>query len=404
MATEVNILNVPIAETLEGMHVLVDEQQTGEPYRIPAALFFQYDSNGNIPLREGAKILGTNETGSQHEVLGLGEYEISGSTYDQVEVGSESIHLNLNTNTDPIYGDHVTVDTPSGKKVISYADEVSGSKRYSTMVNTPAWTNQPTISESALNSAFVDWNEDYYYATLKDTDGSALPAGQFKLTPVLDSTRTNADYTQAVAQVFSLAGLATGNSGTITESMPVDFLQIGSAWKIRSGSVTSVQMDIGVAYQMGYDIEMISCIKCYNPYYSYYRPVLTGISGNNVFGFCGVGAGYNLANGFTFAPSAFVHKRKHTYSNEVFRWRLLQNSQIAEYSRKFIGWDGSLNNRTNIINTGNSDTNIIGMALSIDPVNSPVSSQGVSRMTYLHGALPILNGSSLTIILTKRTE
>lgn len=38
-AREKNILNVPISETLEGMHVLCDTGDTGEPYRVAASLF-----------------------------------------------------------------------------------------------------------------------------------------------------------------------------------------------------------------------------------------------------------------------------------------------------------------------------------------------------------------------------
>lgn len=38
-AREENILNVPISETLKGMHVLCDTGDTGEPYRVAASLF-----------------------------------------------------------------------------------------------------------------------------------------------------------------------------------------------------------------------------------------------------------------------------------------------------------------------------------------------------------------------------
>lgn len=38
-AREENILNVPISETLEGMHVLCDTGSTGKPYRVAASLF-----------------------------------------------------------------------------------------------------------------------------------------------------------------------------------------------------------------------------------------------------------------------------------------------------------------------------------------------------------------------------
>lgn len=38
-AREENILNIPLSETLEGMHVLCDTGNTGEPYRVAASLF-----------------------------------------------------------------------------------------------------------------------------------------------------------------------------------------------------------------------------------------------------------------------------------------------------------------------------------------------------------------------------
>lgn len=77
----------------------------------------QYDEEGNIELREKTKILGTNENNVQYEILGLNEYNINGDIYDKVEVGSESLHLNLNTNNDPNFGEYITIDTPSGKQI-----------------------------------------------------------------------------------------------------------------------------------------------------------------------------------------------------------------------------------------------------------------------------------------------
>jgi len=93
-------------------------------------------------------------------------------------------------------------------------------------VDTPIWTNQPTI-EGSLNVSFVDGNSDYYFVTLKDAAGNALPAGQFKLTPTLNS------YSTAIDQIFTLANLATGNSGTLVEGFGVEFYPIGADWRLR---------------------------------------------------------------------------------------------------------------------------------------------------------------------------
>ncbi|NDV47855.1 hypothetical protein D0T49_12440 [Paludibacter sp. 221] len=44
--------------------------------------------------------------------------------FDQVEVGSEHVHLNLNTNDDPEFGTDITVDTPNGKERIAYKGKI----------------------------------------------------------------------------------------------------------------------------------------------------------------------------------------------------------------------------------------------------------------------------------------
>ncbi|MDR0823899.1 MAG: hypothetical protein LBN74_02320 [Prevotella sp.] len=85
--------------------------------------YLYFDSDGNLVLPKGAKILGTAHDNTTHELIGLNEYQIDDETYDQIEIGSETIHLNLNTNNDPNAGVHVTVDTPNGKETISYQEE-----------------------------------------------------------------------------------------------------------------------------------------------------------------------------------------------------------------------------------------------------------------------------------------
>jgi hypothetical protein len=95
---------------------------------------------GNVIVAENKKVFGTTQSGAQHEIIGLNEYDIDDETYDQVEVGSESVHLNLNTNDDPNFSEHVTVDTPSGKKVIPYSEElapVATSGSYSDLSDKP---------------------------------------------------------------------------------------------------------------------------------------------------------------------------------------------------------------------------------------------------------------------------
>jgi hypothetical protein len=95
-----------------------------------------FNSENNVELREKTKILGKNESGTEYEIIGLNEYTIDDAVYDQVEIGSESVHLNLNTNEDPTYGERITVDTPNGKKQVAYTDD--------TTVEEGTWT--PSLS------------------------------------------------------------------------------------------------------------------------------------------------------------------------------------------------------------------------------------------------------------------
>lgn len=84
-----------------------------------------YNADNNIEIRSNTKILGTESTtGIEDVMLWLATYMIDGVAYLQLEIGSKHIHLNLNTNNDTIYGIHITVDTPKGKKILVYSDEV----------------------------------------------------------------------------------------------------------------------------------------------------------------------------------------------------------------------------------------------------------------------------------------
>jgi hypothetical protein len=54
----------------------------------------------NIILGDNSKLLGKDSAGSAHVLAEMATYEISSQEYDQIEIGSESTHLNLNTNND----------------------------------------------------------------------------------------------------------------------------------------------------------------------------------------------------------------------------------------------------------------------------------------------------------------
>lgn len=104
-----------------------------------AVLYTYEDAEKTKPLvvyKPGTKVLATFPDGTQHELLGVASYPlvIDGTPVldgdgNQVyvlycEVGTSGAHLNLNTNDDPQYDIHVTVDTPEGKKVLAYMDDL----------------------------------------------------------------------------------------------------------------------------------------------------------------------------------------------------------------------------------------------------------------------------------------
>ena len=110
-------------------------------------------------------------------------------------------------------------DTKVDKKYLDDVIEPLKTTVENIVVDTPLWTNQPT-TVGPLNPAFV--TSDYYFATLKDTAGAALPANQFKLMPKQN------DYQNAINQIFTLSGLNTGNSGLITENKTFEFKTIST--------------------------------------------------------------------------------------------------------------------------------------------------------------------------------
>lgn len=114
----------------------------------------------------------------------------------------------------------------SGKAV---AEAVSP-MRQTIIIDTPVWETQPTIV-GTLNEDFVTWKSRAYYITLKNTDGTALESGQFKL-----CTSPNG-YASAIDQVFTLS------STYIKENNIVDFKSISSdrtSFEMRDAGVNSL--------------------------------------------------------------------------------------------------------------------------------------------------------------------
>ena len=114
---------------------------------------------------------------------------------------------------------------------------------YEDVVNTPVWTNQPTI-EGTLDAAFN--TTDFYYVTLKDASGNALPSGRFMLK---DSYANDAT---VYSTVFLLENLNTGTA-TLVENYPVEFISIGTDYALRDAGITSyVQNTDGLDISSGF--------------------------------------------------------------------------------------------------------------------------------------------------------
>jgi hypothetical protein len=81
--------------------------------------------SGNAAFAPGKKLLGTGANGSEMELIGEGIY----GDLEQVEVGSVSKHLNLNTDENGEFDNHITVDTKdpetheAKKEVLSYQSD-----------------------------------------------------------------------------------------------------------------------------------------------------------------------------------------------------------------------------------------------------------------------------------------
>lgn len=103
---------------------------------------------------------------------------------------------------------------------------------YEDVVNAPEWTKQPTVVSGEVVSVFS--TNDFYYVTLKDASGNALPSGQFMLK---NNKTTNAT---VYSVVFSLANLYTG-ADTLVENFPIEFTSIGIVPKMRNAGVWMVE-------------------------------------------------------------------------------------------------------------------------------------------------------------------
>lgn len=118
----------------------------------------------------------------------------------------------------------------SGKAV---AEAVSPT-RQTIKIDTPVWTVQPTV-EGTLNDTFKTFKEKTYFVTLKNTDGTALQSGKFKLCESVNG------YAAAIDQVFTL----NGSGVALSENLPVDFKSISpdrTTFEMRNAGVNLIEI------------------------------------------------------------------------------------------------------------------------------------------------------------------
>jgi hypothetical protein len=87
--------------------------------------------DSNLAFARGKELLGTKASGAEANIAALKTYnEGEPDQVEQVEIGSETEHLNLNTNADGEFGDHISVDTRDPetgepkKEIVAYLSDV----------------------------------------------------------------------------------------------------------------------------------------------------------------------------------------------------------------------------------------------------------------------------------------
>lgn len=191
-AREENILNVPISETLEGMHVLCDTGDTGEPYRVAASLFIAEatqaakDAVSNLDpkdvilkgftaLTAGKPAIIANTTllaaiQSLYAMVGSGKVKIVSDGTDQIGMvswnGTSASGFVINVNEAAIYTRSQW--TQSNPDSVTDANWIAAVKTGGTKTPFAAAAQNPNMGDLPTNSRlkFVD-NKTTILGTLK---------------------------------------------------------------------------------------------------------------------------------------------------------------------------------------------------------------------------------------------
>lgn len=265
-AREESIMNVPLSETLEGMHVLCDTGDTGEPYRVAASLFIAEatqaakDAVANLDpkdvilkgftaLTAGKPAITANSTllaaiQSLYAMVGSGKVKIVSDGADQTGMvcwnGTSASGFAINVNEAAIYTrsqwtqsnpDSVTdanwiaaVKTGGAKNPFNALDTLLTGWANRT-INKPTITSTNTIFDAlkalywasgngtVLNISngenrfgFVGWNENTAYGFMLDTATLTIYVRQWAQGMATSNANTTALWREAIqgGEAFSL--------------------------------------------------------------------------------------------------------------------------------------------------------------------------------------------------------
>lgn len=287
-AREENILNVPLSETLEGMHVLCDTGSTGEPYRVAASLFIAEatqaakDAVANLDpkdvilkgftaLTAGKPAITANTTllaaiQSLYAMVGSGKVKIVSDGADQTGMvcwnGTSASGFVINVNEAAIYTrskwTQASPDSVTDANWIA-AVKTGGAKNPFNALNTllTGWVNRSTqkptitsantifdalkalywasgngnvlnISNGENRFGFVGWNANVAYGFMVDTANFTIYIRQWAQGMATSNANTAALWREAIqgGEIFSL-------KEAIVKPIKVeDFTMINEIWPI----------------------------------------------------------------------------------------------------------------------------------------------------------------------------
>lgn len=299
-AREENILNVPLSETLEGMHVLCDTGSTGEPYRVAASLFIAEatqaakDAVANLDpkdvilkgftaLTAGKPAITANSTllaaiQSLYAMAGSGKVKIISDGADQTGMvcwnGTSASGFVINVNEAAIYTrSQWTQSNPDSVTDANWiaAVKTGGAKNPFNALNTllTGWVNRSTkkptitstdtifdalkalywasgngtvlnISNGENRFGFVGWNENTAYGFMLDTANFTIYIRQWA--QGVDTSNANTAFSWREA-------LRNGNAYSLKH--PLNVYNYSGSGNIPSGDLAKVGAAEVFVYEIG---------------------------------------------------------------------------------------------------------------------------------------------------------